>query len=319
MEAEHREAFDVIICSANDDKRHLEDELQKSTVSKRKLKKLVGEMMEEKAALEEKLKEQEDKLKNTQVGDLATKLEEERGRHLAALSDAITDLEAKFENDLKEAIKEKDEEMQRKEKEHKAAVDKIEDILKDAMEEKEAEIKKEKKTQHMAIQALEQEKILFKEDLERTRDDLNMLKEEHAVINDVHDMEVGELRKEFDQMKSRMQKQFAEKESFLQEELSIHSKAIDELETKLHVESMQCQTIASEVVIKNEEIISKDAEIVTLEKKLAERNANYTREYDRMKAHLMKMVRDTPYSCISGHSFQQSHYSILSQLKLPHV
>eukprot|EP00956_Cyclotella_meneghiniana_P012073 scaffold17152_cov75-Cyclotella_meneghiniana.AAC.1 len=289
MEAEHREAFDMIICSANNEKRHLEDELQKSTVSKRKLKKLVGEMLEEKALLEEKLKEQEDKFMDTQVGDLEAKLEEERGRHFAALSDAITDLEAKFENDLKDAMKEKDEEMQCKEKEHKEAVNKMESIFKDAMEEKEAEIKKEKNSHHMAIQALENEKMLVKEDLERITDDLNILKEEHAVINDVHDMEVCELRKEFDQTKSRMQKQFTQKESFLQEELAIHSKAIDELETKLHVESMQCQTLASEVATKHEEILSKDAEIMTLEKKLAERNANYTREYDRMKAHLTKM------------------------------
>ena len=304
VEAEHREAFDMIICSANNEKRHLEDELQKSTVSKRKLKKLVGEMLEEKALLEEKLKEQEDKFMDTQVGDLEAKLEEERGRHFAALSDAITDLEAKFENDLKDAMKEKDEEMQSKEKEHKVAVNKMESIFKDAMEEKEAEIKKEKNSHHMAIQALENEKMLVKEDLERITDDLNILKEEHAVINDVHDMEVCELRKEFDQTKSRMQKQFTQKESFLQEELAIHSKAIDELETKLHVESMQCQTLASEVATKHEEILSKDAEILTLEKKLAERNANYTREYDRMKAHLTKMVRDTTYTCISGHSFQ---------------
>ena len=52
LEAEHRQALDVILCTSNDKKRWLENELQQSNESKRKLKELVTEMIEEKSSLE---------------------------------------------------------------------------------------------------------------------------------------------------------------------------------------------------------------------------------------------------------------------------
>jgi chromosome segregation ATPase len=281
LESEHRQALDVILCTANGEKRRLEEQLRQSQESKRKLKKLVSEMIEEKTVLEEQMKVKEERLKEVEEAvpsDAQGKLEEERARNFNALSDAITDLEAKFECDMKDVIREKDEEMERKEKEHKRAVA----ILKDAIEEMDAEMKKERRSHSMVVKALEDE-------LKTANESLNKLMEEHAMSDDVHDMEIAELRKEFEGMKSRVQKQFKQKESQLQEELANHSAAIDELETKLQTESMQCQVLVSELATKKEELVSKDAEIITLEKKLSERNTTYTREYDRMKTHLTKM------------------------------
>lgn len=272
--------MDVILCTANDEKRRLEDELKTANDSKRKLKKLVAEMIEEKNELESQLKE--NATRSTLSGDADARLEEERTRHFNALSEAINDLEAKFELDMKEVIKEKDEEMEAKMREHKQ-------ILQDAMESKDEEMKREKHSHSMIVKALEDDKQTLKEDLAETSQSLNQLKEEYAMKDDVHDMEIADLRKEFEGIKPLLVKQFKQKEIELQLKISQHSEAIDQLEAKLQVESMQSQALGTELATKKEEIAAKDAEIDAMEKKLLECNVTYTREYDRMKAHLTEM------------------------------
>jgi len=292
LETDHRDAIDAILCTANNEKFRLENELKESQESHRKLKKLLGEMTEEKAELESQMKKNEERIKEAERrehSDAEAKLEQERARHFKALSEAITDLEAKFESDLNDVIKEKDEKLENREKEHKMALTKLESILKDAVEEKEAEIKKEKHSHIMIVEALEKEQTLVKEELKMTNENLANLTEEHAISDDVHDMEIADLHKEFEGQKSKMQKQFQLKESQLRKELASHNIAIDELESKLHTESLHCQVLVSELADKKTILVSKDEEIIALEKKLSERNDTYAWEYDRMKANFTKM------------------------------
>ncbi|KAL3793055.1 hypothetical protein HJC23_003063 [Cyclotella cryptica] len=254
LETEHREALDVILATADDEKKRLKAELKQSNESKRKLKKLVSEMINEKTKMEELIKKNEHQSNDAGTKADASqgndaKLDDVRTQHFSALSSAITDLEAKFEADMEEVIKEKDEEIER-----------------------------EKKSHDMIVKAMEEENKFIREELDTANESLTKLMEEHAMCGERNKEEAARLCLDFEKKQSKMEA-----------DLLIYSKTIDELETKLQTECMHTQALISEVATKKDELVSKNAEIVSLERKLSDCNAAYTREYDRMKAHLTKM------------------------------
>lgn len=186
LETQHQEALDVMLATAEHEKKRIQVELKQATESKRKLKKLVSEMIEEKALMEEELKKNADAFKaaetkvNTENGFKA-KLEEERTRHFSALSSAITDLEAKFEADLQEVIKEKDEQLERE----KNAYNHLRTRFEATVKAKDEELEREKRTHSTVLKAMEEENKLIREELDLANDGLTKLRDEHAKCCDL--------------------------------------------------------------------------------------------------------------------------------------
>lgn len=226
------------------------------------MKKVVAEVVADKARLEELEKKEEeltaqvDELQDALAKATANvslgydeKLDEVRAEHSALLSKTIDDMESKFKVELNQAMKEKDEEMER-----------------------------EKDSHNIVTDALEEEVKYIRKELESTEDKLKTITEEHALCDYNREEAVGEIEKKVEALQSK-----------LESEQKAHKTAIQEVQKECQAECLKSQQLQAQLDSISSDLHSKDTEISNLEIKLEERTALNTKEQERMKSHLSKL------------------------------